>query len=412
MLRVKPPKMRYMDSSSLITISVALFIILYNVPITLVMPGVVRKPLLIIGLLLFIVALCLENILYLSVYLLAAVIIFLYFQFSWSLKLDAASYIFPAMVSIEMLFSMILIYDKKIRLPDLLIKFLIFVTVITAVTSIIGLIKVPTGIRALGQAETASNASIRYMLRKSNVAGWGLLFGMAFFEGPLLHLYKQNRKAYILFVFAVNGACVFLSQLAFAILLSASTIFFVLINGKQKQYKARMSLFLILFLGFCIAREKILTWLYELMLKTNLSVLSLRMKNIYDLILFHDTTGDAGGRFELYSRSIETFFKNPFGLQFADKVDIYRSIGFHSEFFDLLGVFGIFSVIGIVLIALRIKKRINRIVKIDIRRFSIIMLFAFLIMCVINPVFYHPQIWLSALLVPAVICQEYMKSIE
>lgn len=395
-----------LNANNLIAISIIIFTVLYLLPITITWSEIVRKPLLIFGLLLFVVALFCGKKKFLAIYIVACVIALLFFSCSWSTRLSFGSYMFPVFVSLEFYICTLMILEKQIVMPRKTIWFVLIVSLITSLTSIVGLINYPLAVRALGQGGADDNFLQLMQYRSYNIAGWGLLFGISFLEGSALYLYKEKRKLLLLVMAIAGGICVLFSQLAFAILFEALIIFFVLLNGKGQKYIFRLLPFFILFLFLWLERQAVLDLLYDLVQKSQLTILQLRVKNIRDLILFKDSSGDAGTRFELYTKSLSSAINNPLGLFFKNKSDIESAIGFHSEFFDLIGALGILGLISFLFFVFSLKSRLKMVTDTYKKRFILVMFLSFGVMVLINPVLSQPHIWLAALLIPSSIIQE------
>lgn len=398
------------NASVLASTSIVLFSILYLLPITILIPEIIRKPLLILGLLLFVLALFfLKDIKYLLLYFFLLIYLCAYFFCSWAALLRFKSFMFPAFISIEFLICSFLIIDKKIIIPSKVIWLILLCALITSITSIIGLRLFPTAIRSLGQSSTDENMPIHRMYRQYNIAGWGLLFGIAYLEGGIVYLFKEKKKIVFIFLIICYTLCVLMSQLAFAIILASFLIFIVLINNKGVRFYICLLFFSFIIAFLWIDKETILNLLYDKATEHNLTILQLRVRNLQDLLVNSNTEGDAGARFELYLKSWDSFVDHPFSLLFAMDLPFEEILGFHSEFFDLLGALGIFGLLGIFLLIISFNKRIKKINDSYSRRFYAVMVCSFILLGVINPILSHPHIWLSSLLVPSAIIRNNWK---
>ena len=389
------------NADSMINLSVLLFIFLYFLPITITLPGIIRKPLLIFGFAIFAFSVFSKYQHYFLMWLIASLYAVVFYMCSWTAYLSFASYMFPAFISIEFFVLALMVLDGRFALSKSVINILIIVTLITAITSIVGLQKYPLAIRTLGQGATDENAPLQLIFRQNNIAGWGLIFAMAFMEGPLLYAYKKKKNWKLLIPFIVDGICVFLSQVAFAIILAIVEVFLILINGQSRKLIFRIIPIFVLAIIAWFQRGEILKYLMKWASEHGLTVFQLRAQNLYDLLLFKDTSGDAGARFELYSKSFSSMLKHPFGiLLFSDgeKMDL---LGYHSDFFDMLGSTGIIGVFAIIVVIRCLVSRNRRISDAYERRFMIIMSGLFGVMFFINPILSNPHIWLVTLLMAA-----------
>lgn len=392
----------------LITVSLYIFVVLYNIPVTIILPGIIRKPLLLLGVgCFFLGMLMLGKVKYVLMFMGAVAAEMLYHYLSWSIKLSFTSYMFPAIISVEFLICALMLLDGEIKIHESFLKFFIIVTLLTSLTTIIGLIEYPTAIRTLGQVSDDVNSYWQNLYRTRNIAGWGLLFGMSFATGTMYYVYKNTRSKLAVIALIFTSLAVVMSQLMFAIILMAIGIFLVFVNGSGRTIIIKSLPFMVAFLVFWVFRAQILTALYEMFQDTDLQMLSLRFKNLYDLLVMRDTTGDAGARFELYLMSINTFLNHPiFGRMLIGDTDVMLEIGFHSELFDLLGTLGIVGITLVVYVILILFKRIIRICSYQDRRFYFSMCILLIIMFIINPIIPYPHMWMSTLLIPVLAFRE------
>lgn len=400
----------HINANSLINFSLGLFILLYFLPITITLPGMLRKPLLVIGFVSFVGALIKKHMNYLFIYFIAICFALLFYWTSWRTVLSFASFMFPAFISMEFLVCALMVADGSVSISKRIIGLLFVVITITAVTSIKGVIEFPLAIRTLGQGTTAENVALQRMFRRRNIAGWGLIYGMAFLEGPLMYEYKKKKSVLLIVIIIINAVCIFLSQLMFAILLSIGITFFVLINGKNKKFILRILFCLLALLILWAKKEWILTEASNLAGSIGLTMIQLRIKNLSDLILLKDTAGDAAGRFALYKRGLDSLLEHPFGLFFVNTDQIENILGFHSDFFDILGSLGLFGIIILVLMTSGILTILKRVKDGYNKRFVFVMEFAFFVIFLINPVLSQPHIWFTTLLLPAVLAFQGSKN--
>lgn len=416
MISILKLKIRFIHkytADELAALSIGIFIILYYLPITILIPELIRKPLLILGFVFFTFSILLKGISYFLGYIITIVFLVLYYLSSWKEWVSFTSYIFPMLISLESLFLAAAVVDKKIVISDSVVFFLITIVGITALTTSLGLLTFPMAVRELGQLSTDETLPTLMLYRKYNIAGWGLLFGMAFLEGPLLYLYKVKRKKYLLAISILNAICVLLSQLAFAIIISFIESFFVFINVKNKKVLYSIFFFVFVFgILLWLIREPILMYIYNFLGDyNNLAKLQLRVKNVYDLLVLNSTEGDAGARFSLYMKSFDTFLKHPFGL-LIDGESAETLLGFHSEFFDFLGAMGIIGAVFVTIMIFRFLTNVKKTRNGYDKRFLGIMEITFMLFFVINPVFTHPHIWISTLLIPAVIINSNDRNLQ
>ena len=402
-MKIKNLFKSHISGDALVSVSLFLFVLLYHLPVTILIPEIIRKPLLIAGLLLFLFGVAIKNLRYAFIFISVVIVEMVFYLLSWRVKLSFASYLFPAFISAEFLTCAVMLLDHKITIVKSFLAFFMIVTFITSVTTIIGLLKYPTAVRTLGQIADEYNSYWQRIYRTMNIAGWGLLFGMSFATGTFLYLFKKKQKRLLMLVAIIaDFICIVLSQLMFAILLTGLLLIIGIIINDKKGIMIRIIPIIVLILILWLVREQILTWMYTLLSGSKFRMLSLRIKNLNDLLVNKDTSGDAGARFELYSMSLTSFLHHPLGRFFCGTEGVMKEIGFHSEFCDLIGTLGIFGVLLIIFLVILFWRRLRIISYTYDKRYYISMVGVFAIMFFINPIIPYPHIWLSALVVPLV----------
>ena len=275
-MKIKNLFKSHISGDALVSVSLFLFVLLYHLPVTILIPEIIRKPLLIAGLLLFLFGVAIKNLRYAFIFISVVIVEMVFYLLSWRVKLSFASYLFPAFISAEFLTCAVMLLDHKITIVKSFLAFFMIVTFITSVTTIIGLLKYPTAVRTLGQIADEYNSYWQRIYRTMNIAGWGLLFGMSFATGTFLYLFKKKQKRLLMLVAIIaDFICIVLSQLMFAILLTGLLLIIGIIINDKKGIMIRIIPIIVLILILWLVREQILTWMYTLLSGSKFRILSL-----------------------------------------------------------------------------------------------------------------------------------------
>ena len=161
----------------------------------------------------------------------------------------------------------------------------------------------------------------------------------------------------------------------------------------------------IIFSGvFCLINMNlIIQLLVDITTKTNFDTLSIKLQDLYNLLQYKTSTGDALARFDLYGTSINTFLKYSMGGSIISNVDPITSFGHHSDFFDLLGCFGLPGILVMCILTGTYFHIVNKRFR-KVPQEVILMFIAFISMMIFNPVLYSPQIFLGGFLLPILLC--------
>ncbi len=386
------------------TSNLAMYIIVVLIcfPLSMVLPGIVRRQIQIFAVSLFILSLILLR-KYIYILILSALFCcsYLYYIGSWEEMMSASTFLYNSLICWIIVIYALLCINGHLRFDKKLFWLIVLITLITAITTIAGLMRYPLAVRELGRGESYSGTDIKLLYRKQNIASWSQVYGMAFMQGCFTYFYKETRNKIVLLTIVVTEICLLNSQLTFGILMSFVILALIIINVKSKKNH----LFLLIGAAFAIALlinlESVLRWTIELSNKVGLEMLAPKLIDLYNLVINKSITGDATARLELYLKSFSAFCRYPKGLYWHGGVQATEIIGYHSEFFDLIGTLGILGVFFMIVCARVWNRKMKTIRDSYARRFLLSMFLVFIIMFVLNPVFYSPQIWIGAFALPA-----------
>lgn len=399
------------SGTTLIEISEALLILYLCLPITIaLLNSFLIQTICIISSVFFVCGMIkLNRVKQLVVFLVIFIFLLLYWQFAWKFRIESISYLYYCFASVSFVYGGVILYKTNdSKLVQRLFYLLTFIYFITSITTILGLFEFPLACREYAR-EVAYNPSqdiavLRKTYRLLNIASWSQVYGMMFAVPSLLLCWKKTKRLLFLAIMLAIELMIFASQITFAFLLSVcllATSFITIKSG----FKFIVFLGVLLIVaGICFINiDFILTIIISATQQLGLSFLTIKLDDLRILLVAKEAVGDAGARFELYQKSIETFFDNPvLGMLFSDNVE--NQIGFHSEFFDFIGVFGL---IGIIILGLSFwgySRFLNCIEKDERKDLRMIYLF-FVFLFIFNPVFNSPQVFIGAFLYPILCCR-------
>ncbi len=391
--------------------SMILIILIICFPLTMVLPSIIRMPLQILAILLFVFGLVLlrsyKSILVLFVLFTCS---YLYYIGAWEEMMEGTTFLYNSLccwliaIYAGLCISGIINNNKKV------FWLVVILTLLTAITTILGLLQYPLAVRELGRGSSYTGTDIKYIYRSRNIASWSQVYGMVFLQGPFAYYYKKTKNKVVLATIIVTEICILSSQLTFGILLSLVILALVITNIKSNKYYLIVCLAGLVAFLIILNREIILLWFINLSDKFGLEMLTPKLRDLYTLVVFKVATGDADARFDLYTKSLSGFSKFPMGLFWNRDVQAINYIGYHSEFFDLLGGLGLMGVFLVIFCYLLWIHRIKKVKDAYMRRFVAYMFLMFILIFFLNPVFYSPQIWVGAFALPALLVGESLFS--
>ncbi len=386
--------------------SMYILVVLICIPLAMMLPGIVRMTLQVLSILMFLVSLILLKKIW---HVLSIMILFgcslLYYLLSWNEMMSASTFLFNSLCCwIFVIYGHLCITGiiKRSKIFGLVL----IITLITALTTIIGLKQFPLAVRELGRSTSYSGEEVRSIYRVRNIASWSQVYGMVFIIASFLFFYKETKKKGVLLCAIATEICIFLSQLTFGVLLSFVAFAMILTNAKSRSYYIWITVIAIAVFLIIINLEIVLSALMDLTDALKLNMLTPKLQDLYNLVVLKSSTGDATSRFDLYMKSFNSFLMYPFGLFFAQGTSAVDHIGYHSEFFDFIGTLGIGGVAAIIIWVSLWVINIRKISDPYKHRFLLFIFLSFIVMMIFNPVFYSPQIWLGSFALPAQLVSE------
>ncbi len=340
----------------------------------------------------------------LAVFFLLFAFAFLYWLISWRTNLDSDVFVFYCLLSLVFVMGAITLYRSQDE--AMLRRLFLFMTIlffVTAITSILGLRVYPLATRELGRGSTYDTSldfsERKALYRRMNIVSWPQAYGMLFSAAAAMIVWKKKRKFFfLLYVFAVVVMLV-ASQLTFAVLLTAVLLAALSIRRESKQKTIILSVLLLLVAILLLLNLKtVLTTAVAWSAQTGLDFLSTKLNDLKILLTEKSAMGDASARGALYQKSLNTFLKSPvYGL--IGKKASMEQIGFHSDFFDILGTFGLIGLIVVAVSFAQYRRFIHTTGKENTTDLTIVFL-GFAGLFIFNPVLSSPQIFAGAFLYP------------
>lgn len=379
---------------SILSVACILLLILYLPTFTMLVPAIIRKAIFVCALAFFILQCVIErNGKELIVFGIMVLLALIYYIGAWCVSLPTTYFVNSIVCWIFYSTACLLKKEENIK-P--IFKLLIVLILINAITTIIGNVIYPNASRYLSMAADAYSLEERRQYYYMNIGSFGQTYGMVFFVGGMFLLYKKTKQMKYMIYTIICEIAVISAQLTFAIILSIFLLICLIIDFRNKLYAGLFILSLPFVLLCVVNAAEIVKWLSDIAAQINVKTVSGKLNDLYVLLKFSQKQGDVVGRFDLYSLSLSTFAQVPIGIVWFNK-PVEHYMGFHSEFFDLLAFFGVSIIPVIVLVVRHYKKNVCM----DSLGFKF--LYVFLILCVLNPVFYYPQIFLGAFLFPMMI---------
>ena len=402
-----------LTADTLLDFSIILLIILTCFPMTMCLPSIIRYALQVIAMITFFLGLLVTRdrkkfflfIIIVSVMLVRVFAI-------WHYRKSLVSCAFSVYVAWAFAFYGFHAYKQgnEKRCKRILL-FLLFVFTITAITTIIGVQRYPLAVRELGRSTSYSGLSDsdfamqKWKYRIRNIAGWNQLYGMVFVIPCFVYAYVYSRKKVFLLGAILCELCVVRAQLTFALLLSVLLIIACIYKPSMKR-KDLMVEVILLFVGIMAICN--ISLIVLLMVKIasvlGMSTVERKLNDLY--FLFQGTsTGDVLGRVTHYKQSIDVFISHPIFGQSLWGVFSPEMFSYHSDFFDMLGYYGLFgvflSVVGSILY-LKFMRKISRHIW-----FSYILFLGFWALYVFNPIWYSPQVFIGVFMIPGLFSKAF-----
>ena len=397
----------------LMYIAIFLFFVVSCLPIVLVLPGAIRNGMQIVATAMFSLGIILYNDKKKWLQFFAIVLFSTVFVYGvWHEKKTLSSCAINVITGWAFCFFGLILWERgDLRRNRRLLIIILVIIAITAITTIIGIQRYPLVVRELGRGGSSYSGvtgneftALKMMYRRNNIAGWNQLFGIAFLVGPITYLYYKTKRKIILVLIALCEICVVMSQLTYALFLSVFNIVMTIFMIKnRKRSKSSIIVALVVFITALIVLieiDSIVLFLSNSASKYGYKMLAIKLNDLY-MFTQGIHQGDVTARFNLYSIGIREFFQHPLGLFLYNGLKC-PDLSQHSDFFDMIGFYGIFGIVAVIGCVLYYFRWIGRQLE-EYRSMLTIQLVTFLTMFAINPVWYSPQVFLSAFLLPSLI---------
>ena len=403
---------RCIGSSELIYYSALALIVLTWLPISICLPGVLRKTLQVMAIGCFVLGLAIyQNKKYILAY--SCLIIWtLFFVYGvWKTKTSISTCAFNVSACWAFCFMGLIYKSDSVNhnRKEFLLKIILVILAITLVTTIIGIQRYPLVVRELGRANTSYTgvtgsdfAALKREYRTANIAGWSHLFGLVFCTPNLILGFRIGKNKKIMGLALACMVCIVLSQLTFAMLLMVMLVIGVIFKPKDEKKFLKNQLILILFLLIAIWNmDPIFLFVFNMIGRFNLKMLTSKIYDLYQL-LQGNIIGNTLGRINRYSKSWETFQNNPVLGVFLKGNYNAESFSYHSDFFDMMGFYGLFGIAVYVFWCCVYHRSVNSKAALFKWEYNILFM-GFVVLSVLNPVWYSPQVFMSAFLLPVLV---------
>lgn len=307
-------------------------------------------------------------------------------------------------------------YKKNYKvLGKIAFFFLLFFT-IGSLQTYLGLLQYPMASRELAGA-LADNPELGNRYSLLGIGGFGHIYSASFLLVATSFLLKSNHHLYtiksrIFVLVSVIPIFLMLLQASYAtsliilflgllsvlivrnkfglIILNTSAVLFFLLIPKTTWYK------------FFIGIADVFSWN---------NILNEKFLDLANSFLYGPGNGQTGDRIELYSTSFETFLSNPlFGIYGPLGNSNTGLLGDHSGWLDLLGYYGLFTVIPLALaVYVNYKKHLRFYQATSYYGFVIVIYLLILVLGIVNPIVYVYEIgFILFFIVPAIPFMGYL----
>lgn len=403
------------NGEDILYLSVLLLIFLTCLPLSMCLPTMMRNFLQIIAVIMYFIGLALyRDKGFIVMFCIAFAVMLIRVYATWRFKNSFPSCFFNVFTCWAFAFYGLLSYkssdtDKQKKLLTLCILLM----TVTAITTIIGIQRYPLAVRELGRGSTSYSglsgsdfAFLKNEYRMNNIAGWNQLYGIVFLTPCLTNIYVKTKQKVYAWALLLCEICIIFSQLTIAFLLSFSLIVFSYIAVYRKRNILIVGLLLVLIVTVVLLNLKdIILYMVQFSSNRNLDMLSDKLNSFY-YFLQGNRMGDVLSRTNLYMQSFNVFLEHPFFGMALLGVDSIFTFSHHSDFFDMLGYYGLF---GAIILVIGSYYYIHYIKKNHCTEYSLtfILFLGLITLYVLNPIWYSPQVFIGAFMAPAFICKIY-----
>ncbi|MGE7947227.1 O-antigen ligase family protein [Lysinibacillus sp. NPDC093688] len=286
---------------------------------------------------------------------------------------------------------------------------LVFFT-IGSIQTYIGLLKYPMASRELAGA-VVNNPVLGMLYNKLGIGGFGHIYSASFLLVVSLYLLIRKSalitiKERILASITVISIFLMLLQASYATSLIIIFLGFLLVLFVRNISSFIISIIVAGTLFLIVPKNIVNQFLLEISyFFSGNFILNEKFSDLANTFLFNTGDGQTGDRIILYKNSLHTFFSNPlFGIYGPFGNLNAGSIGGHSGWLDLLGYYGLFTVIPLFLtIFFNFRKHMRFYKNTNFYGFIIVIFFLILVFGLINPILYVYEIgYVLFCIVPAI----------
>lgn len=283
-----------------------------------------------------------------------------------------------------------------------ILKYYLFLTLVTSFTTIIGCITYPMAPRLLAGYATETE---RLFFNRLNIGGYEFNYGIMLSVPLLIYIiYKSNNnKFFYLTVLIIELVVIIISQYTIAIVLVVGIIIILyVLKNKKNVFIIPAAIFLMLFFISGMF-EQLLYLIRSFLYNQNLNEITIRIDEIIVFLNNNRSSGDLGARLGLYEKSLNIFLNNPvFGCLFN-----YTQVGGHSEILDLMGTGGIIGLIFFAIPIFNYYKLIKSLNKDNFfKTFFLAEFILFITLAIVNTLFTSSDIALTFFILPALLVRE------
>ena len=236
-------------------------------------------------------------------------------------------------------------------------KYLLFLFVLTAITSSFGVLYDNTAARTLSHAGADDALQRSYALR--NISSINLFQGLVYFVPIAICFPKTKKQRFlgccllaVIFLVLLNASFT-ISLIVYIVALSVS----IMCTGDSRARIIWSEVIFVTALILWINMADILLLLSEVIDNYRITV---RLRELSALFSGGGLGSNIGMRWEHYSISIKTFLAHPFGVgAFYSYQPFENGIGYHSKLFDDLARFGIFAILFYIVFFVGYYKRLK-----------------------------------------------------
>lgn len=285
-------------------------------------------------------------------------------------------------------------YKKDYFLLGKIAKIVIVLFIISSIQTYIGLTINPMASRILATGNGYYEAE-KIMFNRIGVGGFGHIYASCFMFLAIFYLLIRNnhrlqisQKIFSLIVSLLLLITIFKASyaIAFMIIIIGTTLVLIVKNKKMLIVAMIVASLLLLLTPTTFIGD---IFINAADLFNNDSIMYEKLTDVGMSFLMDSQSSQSGTRIKLYTTSLNTFFRQPlFGI-YGPMGNPLDPIGGHSGWLDLLGFYGLFSGIPLLLMFYyNFKKHLRFYKKDKYYGYLVVIYFIFLVFGTINPVLY------------------------